>query len=227
MKIISQIATKASGSLGGITAAHNKGGMYFRARSSPTNPASPAQQIVRNALKAQAADWSGVLTAAQRTGWTVYATNQTLPDAFGEPRQIPPMAMFTRSNVSRIQAGLVQVLNAPTTYVLPAFTDPTFTLTAATDTLSTSFTNSDDWATEVGGAMLLYISRPLSIGINFFKGPWTFLDSIDGALVPPVSPASDVAPYNFAAGNKFFVMVRVTRADGRLSSDRIYSGLAA
>ncbi|KKM06452.1 hypothetical protein LCGC14_1743870, partial [marine sediment metagenome] len=44
----SGLITQGSGSIGGLTASHNRGGMYFRARTIPTNPATSFQTVVRN-----------------------------------------------------------------------------------------------------------------------------------------------------------------------------------
>ena len=43
MKFTSQVYTQASGSVGGLTYSHNRSGMYTRARSTPTDPASTLQ----------------------------------------------------------------------------------------------------------------------------------------------------------------------------------------
>jgi len=227
MLILSPVLSKISGSLAGITGAHNKAGMYLRQRSSPINPNTSFQQDIRNAVKLLSANWSNVLTAAERDAWEVYAQNQPLTNKLGESKQIPPLAHYVRSNVSRLQAGLPVVDAAPTVFTLPTFTDPSFAIVGSTGAITTTFTNTDDWANEDDAGMLLYISRPQSVGINFFKGPYRFVDHIEGdAITPPTSPSVDTSPFLGATGNKYFFRARVTMEDGRLSSDRFYTATA-
>lgn len=229
MLIVSPVLSKVSGSVAGLVGSHNKGGMYFRQRSTPTNPNTSFQQVVRNAVKLYASRWSNTLTAAQRTAWGVYAQNQPLTNKLGESKNVPPLSQYQRSNVPRAQAGLTTVDAGPTNYTLPTFTDPSFTIVGTTGVVAVTFSNTagtNDWAREVGGAMLVYISRPQSVGINFFKGPYRFMDKIAGAVVPPTSPAAMTSPFLGATGSQFFFRVRITRADGRLSADRFYSAIA-
>lgn len=229
MLIVSPVMSKVSGSLAGITGAHNKGGIYFRQRSTPTNPNTAYQQAVRNGVKLLASNWSNTLTAAQRNAWSVYAVNQPLTNKLGESKSVPPLSQYQRSNVPRLQAGVAIVNAAPTTFTLPTFTDPSFAIIGATGVVTVTFTNAaatDAWAREVGGAMVVYISRPQSVGINFFKGPYRFMDKISGAVVPPTSPATMNSPFLGATGNQYFFRVRIMRADGRLSAERFYSAVA-
>lgn len=65
--------------------------------------------------------------------------------------------------------------------------------------------------------MLLYFSRPQSVGINFFKGPYRFGFRVNGAATPPTSPATGTIPFVGAAGSQVFFLARATNADGRLS----------
>ena len=228
MLILSPIVSKWSGSLAGIVGSHNKGGMYLRQRSTPINPNTSFQQAIRNAVKLFTADWTDVLTSVQRDAWEVYAQNQPLTNTLGESRQIPPLAHYVRSNVSRDQAGLTRVDDAPVLFTLPTFTDPSFAVTGSTGAVSVTFDDADDWANEDGGALLLYGSRPQSAGINFFNGPYRFLDVIEGdAITPPTSPFAATSPFLGTTGSKYFFFVRVSRADGRLSSERFYFDIAA
>lgn len=219
MKFKSALVTQASGSVGGMTASHNKGGMYLRARATPVNPSSSAQVAIRNYMSQLTTRWQETLTQANRDAWTTYAGNVLLPDRLGESRNVGGLGMFIRGNVPRLQAGLPIVDAGPTTFDLGTFTDPVPTITAGSPaTSSLVITNTDDWANEDDAAMLIYASREQSPSINFFKGPYRFGDTIDGdSVTPPTSPATPTLPFAGTAGNTMFLQVRVTRADGRLS----------
>lgn len=219
MKFKGTIIGEASGSYASNTFSHNRGGQYIRQRAVPVNPNSLFQQDVRNTMSLLTSNWLSVLTAAQRAAWETYAAAVQLPDTLGEPRNAGGIAMYVRSNVPRIQAGLARIDVAPTTFNLGSFTNPTLTdVDATADTVEISFTNTDAWATAAGGFMGVWVSRPQNASINYFKGPYRFAGVILGAGTPPTSPATITSPFPFAVGNRVFVQIRVGQVDGRLSS---------
>lgn len=219
MLLKSQILTQASGSLGGLTAAHNAGGMYFRARSIPTNPNTALQQTVRNLMAQLTSAWQGALTAAQRNEWEVYNENVTLPNPLGDPINVGAMPHYVRSNVGRMQAGQARIDDGPAIFNLGDMTPPVFTASASTALLSVAFDNEDGWANEDDAFAIVYGSSPQSSTINYFKGPYRYLGTIDGdSVTPPTSPETFATGHTLTAGQKLFAMVRVSRADGRLSS---------
>jgi len=209
-----------SGSLAGVTASHNRGGDYFRQRKIPTNPNSTYQQAVRSAVSQLTGLWINTLTAAQRDAWDTYAANVLIPDKIGAPRNIGGVAMYVRCNVPRLQASLARVDAGPTTYNLGAYTAPAIdSIDATAGTMDLTFTNTDDWANEDDASMLVKISRGQNVTINYFKGPYRFAGSIDGdAVTPPTSPATLTLPFTVVAGQRVFIQVYVSRADGRLSA---------
>jgi hypothetical protein len=212
------LVSKVSGSIGGLTFSHNKGGPYIRNRATPTNPGTPQQEVVRVTVGALAARWNETLTAAQRAAWDTYANNVFLTDPFGDPRKVPGISHYVRSNVPRIQAGGAYVDDAPTVYNLGEYTPPTFAADAAATEVDVTFAEGDDWVSEDNAKMLVYASRPQNPGITFFKGPYRLAGSVDGAsALPPTSPVTLSLPFAVQAGNKVFYRVAVLRADGRYS----------
>lgn len=216
----SNIITQASGSVGGTTYAHNQGGLYMRARAIPTNPATKYQTEVRDAIRSLTVRWSQTLTAAQRQAWQTYAINVPLPNALGDSRTIGAIAMYTRSNVPRLQAGLAVVDDGPTVMVLPDTGDVTIDITAGEPaSASVSYNDSHDWVSEDGAALLVYSSRPQSPAVNYFKGPWRYAGSILGnSETSPDSPQTVTLAFDATTTNHVFTYSRLTRADGRLSS---------
>jgi hypothetical protein len=226
MKFKSSMVTQASGSVGGLTYSHNRGGMYIRSRATPTNPGSAFQAAVRAFVATLTSAWNDTLTAAQRAAWDTYAENVPMTDSLGEPRNIGGLGHYVRSNVPRLQAGLDRVDDGPTTYNLGEFTAPSFgTISAAGGTAAVNFDTGDDWVDEDDAGMLILLSRGQNPGVNYFKGPYRFTDSIDGdSGTPPTSPASLTAPFALAVGQKLFGQARVSRADGRLSLPFRFNG---
>lgn len=214
----SQLVTEVSGSVGGLTGSHNIGGMYFRARATPTNPNTPQQQVIRSAVGQLVALWNNTLTELQRDLWRFYALNVPLLNPLGEPINVTGLNMYVRSNVPRIQAGEPRVDDGPSVFNLGDFTEPIITVDEAADTMQVSFTDTDDWANEDDAGMLVYASRPQNPSIVFFKGPYRFAAVIQGdAVSPPAVPAVVALPFPIVAGQRVFVRIAVSRADGRLS----------
>ena len=214
------LGTSLSGSVGGITASHNRGGTYFRNRAIPTNPNTPQQATVRGLMAQLANLWNDTLTSAQRTAWDEYAAAVLLPGPNGDPRNVGGLGQYVRSNLPRLQASLPRVDLGPSILNLGDYTIPTIaSVTAATDLLSLNFTEADDWVGEDDAAMLVYTSRGQNATINFFKGPYRFAATILGdSSTPPTTPASVALAFGVAVGQKTFIRVTVTRADGRLAT---------
>lgn len=211
--------TDASGSLAGVTYSHNRGGAYTRSRAIPVNPNTPEQQAVRSYFNDAQSSWSA-LTGAQRSAWDAYALATPVTNSIGASVNAGGKGMFTRSMVPRLQASLTQVSAGPTISGLPPLTGPGITsITASTGIMVITFTNSDTWATAVGGALLVYMSRGVSATINGFKGPYRFAGRILGAVSPPTSPANITSPFTLAAGQRCFCRFAAVTADGRVSAD--------
>ena len=217
MKFKSQVYTQASGSIGGITYSHNQGGMYTRARATPTNRNSSQQQVVRAAIAQLTSFWLNTLTPTQRAGWATYAQNVVVLDRLGESRYITALNHFCRSNVPRIQAAGGIVGDAPTTFNLGDVTPPTIEVLSGGLTANVAFTNTDDWASEANSLLLIHFSRQQNPSINYFKGPYRYTAKVAGNSTPPTSPYVATLPFPVATGNQLFAKISVSRVDGRLS----------
>lgn len=219
MKFTPTIGAGYSGSLGGITAAHNRGGPYFRIRAIPTDPQTPQQMAIRGFVANLTSLWRNVLTQIQRASWDAYALQIAATDALGHSRNIGGLAHYIRSNVPRLQNGYARVDPAPIINNLGEFTNPTFDLfVAAANTYNVNFTVGDAWVNEDGSGMFTNASRSMNPSINFFKGPYRLNGGIAGSLAaPPASPATLNCTFPIELLNKTFVQIRISRADGRLS----------
>jgi len=219
MKFKSAVITAGSGSVGGITVAHNAGGLYFRGRVTPTDPSTVQQNLCRNAFAFLSNYWMNTLTEAQRLEWATYAANVTVLDAFGDAIHISGFNHFIRSNASRKRIGLDVIADGPANFNVGDYTSPVASASEATQEVSLAYTATDDWANEDDAWMLLYTSRPQNVSINFFKGPYQYAGSVEGdSVTPPTSPLAVASPFAFTEGQKIFARVNVVRADGRLSN---------
>lgn len=217
MKFKSALVTQVSGSIGGMVGSHNKGGMYFRARSIPTNPQTPAQVAARNALTSVVDAWTN-LTEVQRSAWAIYAQNVPVTNKLGDSIQLSGQQHYVRTNTARIRAGLVRVDGAPVIFDLG---DPG-ALTAGVATAAAAYTfdvligGAPAWAADATAFLIGLTSRHQNPSINFFKGPYQFANTVPGNAVP-ITNALLTAPFIGALDNKVFVECRVAQPDGRLS----------
>ncbi len=217
------LGVELSGALGGVVASHNKGGSYFRERVIPTNPNTPFQQAVRNAVSSLSSFWQDGLIQVQRDGWDVYASNVTLPNRLGDQVNISGLAHFVRSNVTRLQLGFLQVNDAPAVFNLGAYTAPTIaSFSEATQLGAIGFavgTLSDAWANEVDGWLVLFVSPPQNSGVKYYRGPYRVASAIQGDPVPPTSPLPVTPPFAITSGQRLFARAVTLRADGRYSAE--------
>lgn len=216
----SLVFSQASGSTGGLTYSRNAGGMYVRSRALPTNPNSPAQQAVRDSLRIITDAWTNVLGSAQREGWNTYGFNTPTLNALGEMTIKTGQQMYVRSNVSRLQAGLARIDDAPGVFDLGSFTPVEDILADDSDQeISIPFTVGDEWVNVTGSAMLVYCSRPVNHTRTFHKGPYQLLTAILGnGVLAPTSPATANALFPMEEGQKLFFKINVTLLDGRYTN---------
>lgn len=212
----------ASGSISGVTFSRNRGGQYTRLRAIPANPNTVQQEAVRSITGGLSNAWVSELTANQRAGWDAYANAVQLPNALGDLRNIGGIGAYVRANTPRIQAALARVDTAPAIFGGTTLTQPGITsITAGTSVMVITFTNTDEWAGEVGGALLVYTSRPQNPSVNSVRSGFRFAGKVSGAVSPPASPQNITIAFPVVAGQRVFVRFAAVTADGRRSADFI------
>lgn len=205
-----------------MTASHNRGGMYFRARTIPTDPATGFQIQIRSLLIVANAIWADVLPPAQRDDWQLYASLVTLPGPLGDPITVSGMNMFVRSTVARLQSSLTVPFDAPTTFNTGNSGLVSFTASAGAQTVDVSFDDSTTWANIDDGALLLFLSRPQNPTINFFKGPFRKIDPVLGLTAgPPTPPHTVSVPFTIVEGQRLWLRSRASTPDGRLAASAV------
>ncbi len=221
MKFKSQLVTQVSGSVGGLTGSRNRGGNYFRARAIPTNPNTALQQAVRSNFSFLTTAWSSVLTQPQRDAWSNYAENTPVTDTLGDPLTLTGQQMYIRCNSVRLNVGLTQVPEGPTTMGLGNLSEFSLSVSDGDGDIDVSFDPTDAWAIIDDGALQVQFGRQISQTINFFNGPYRSTDPVLGdTAVPPTSPQLLDSPFGetYAADNKVFARGLATLPDGRLTN---------
>ena len=211
-----------SGKIGGTVYFRGPGGASARAWVKPIDPGSARQQLVRFAVAQLTTRWGEILTDLQRAAWATYAENVPLPNRMGSVRPIGALPMYVRCNVPRI-TGLDPITgiqdDAPAIFDIGTYTAPAVdAIDAASNTMTWSFGDTDDWAITEGGAMYVFASKPKNPTIHFYKGPYNAAATIPGAVIPPSSPVQINLPFPVEVGQKIFIRANVTHSDGRLAS---------
>jgi len=178
MKITSALLTNASGSLGGMTAAQNRGGLYLRSRAQPVQRNSPRQQAAKAALTTVSQYWSSLLSIADQAAWDTYGKNVTVVNSLGQAKNLTGLQAFLMGNAARTQIPSPIVQPGPTIFSLATFTLPTGIAVAAPGTLTFTPTATDDWFTTANGYLLVSISRPQNYGLQFFKSPFQLIGAV-------------------------------------------------
>jgi hypothetical protein len=224
VKFLSPVYSAVSGSIAGLTYAHNRGGLYSRARVTPTNPSTTPQQIIRNTLATLASIWD-TLTTTEQDSWRILGINLPVMGHLGNPIHLSGQQWFQKSNITRIYAGEALQQEYSGAFALASITIPIPTPTATPSaTVSVAFNSGpfDSWNV-TGGFLLVFASRPQNPGISFFKGPFQLVGKIAGAAT---SPAGMTSPFTASvAGQKIFYRFRAQDPAGMPTTDLYTSAL--
>ena len=84
-----------------------------------------------------------------------------------------------------------------------------------TGQFTVTYTDADEWNDSDESFMQIQISRAISSGVTYFKGPYQVAATIAGEGTSPNNPFSPFA--NYPIGQQAYFRIRVSFADGRLS----------
>jgi len=219
MKWTGSFVTAGSGSIAGCTFSRNRAGSYIRSRVVPVNPGSSYQNTVRAAMATLVAQWSSTGMDALRAAWDAWAYATEQSGWGGRTYKMTGQNAFIAMNAPRLQCGYAVITAAPTINAGAVLTPPAIvSATGSSEVLSISFTNTDGWALNATGALLVFVGRPQNASVNFFKGPYRYMGKIPGAASPPTSPLPITSTFPFAAGQNIFAQFRSVQSDARISS---------
>lgn len=211
---------EVSGSIGGLTFARNRGGMYIRNRSTVVNPNTARQVAVRDFFTVAAQYWSNTLTAAQRAAWNAYGNAVIVTNPLGEQRKNSGFNWFLAVNTMRQAAGLAILAVAPTNFTVGPSIVPAFTATNGSLTVTVSAI-SGYTPTATPAVFIARASSPQNPGVNFFKGPFSQIiaEQLATGSVPPYAGELTI-PY--ATGRLLYLAVRLCTPDGRVGPESIH-----
>lgn len=220
MKYVSALVTAAAGKVRGLVASHNKGGTYFRGRTIPVNPNTPAQANARNRVSLLISRFRAVLASSSRASWNVFAANTSVIDSLGNSMLLTGPNWYVKSNSIRQQGGLSTIDNASTIFALSTLSPVSGTVTAGGTAVTIGFAGGDDWnGNSVTAGLNIYASRPQNGTVNYFKGPFQFAGRISSTSAVAATASLALPFASGTSGQRQFFRGVATSADGRPSSE--------
>lgn len=222
MKFKSALLTQVSGSIGGMTAAHNKSGMYLRARNIPVNPNTASQVNARGAFAAAAQMWSTSIDDIERDTWRFYAAGTPVVNSLGDTVHLSGFNWYVATNAFLMGADQPDVGSAPDTVGIGP---QILGMAINADVSSQDFTGvSIELNTALTATQLLrvWVSNPVSAGTLFYKGPW---NEIYTAMDPATNFVGITAgaPWPLTTGSQLFYRARIIdTADRKLGPEFIF-----
>lgn len=175
MKYLSPLLSEASGAVAGLVASHNRGGQYFRARVTPTDPLTTRQAETRANMAALVNLWKSI-TPAQRASWDLYGSNVPVTNTLGQTIHLTGQQMFIRSNTVRLQLGQTAIADGPSIFNLgePATGLSEFTFDGGSGAIVMTWQLSVP--ASAAGIPAVWAGRPQNLSRNFYKGPYQLAD---------------------------------------------------
>lgn len=213
------ITSFASGSVGATVFARNQHGPYTRARTAPTDPNTLRQQRYRLRWRLAAQAWQTDTTPDQRQAWTTYADNARRQSQAARTTHLSGQQAFMRANISRQVVAFGFVFDPPTIFTTPTFSHPSLTQIPAPGFVRMVFGNTDTWAADPDGALVVFIGHARTANTNFYAGPFRRGIIVRGQTpIPPVVPKLFVDPWGAESPPNKWFRALVFRGDGRVSS---------
>jgi hypothetical protein len=153
-----------SGKLNGWVASRNRGGAFMRAKVTPLNPSTTAQQNARGILGALSTQWSQ-LTDAQRLSFNNAVQDFSRTDIFGDVRNPSGINLYVKLNANLINTGRAQIVAAPAKeeIIFSAIDSVTMDVSSQTGTITLADELLD------GSTVLLFATPTLTNGTRFVK----------------------------------------------------------
>lgn len=213
--LASGVITAGSGSAGGDTLSHNRGGLYLRERVTPTDPASAFQIGRRNQMTFVSGRWQ-TISQARRDAWACYARTYQRRSPLARSRRLSPRNAFIAVNFPRFMAALTMVLDPPGFHRADALSPVVIVPKTTATRITVHFDESDPWVTELGAGLLVFCSQGQSPTINWFRGPYRLCGTIRGnRRVPPTSPFALGSGFGFLqVGDHWFGRCYTSRLNG-------------
>lgn len=207
------IVVDGRGKLGGHVFAKNRGGNYMRTKTTPVNPQTARQTIVRALFGAIASGWSA-LTQAQRNSFANLVEAYASTNIFGDLKKPSAIALHQKLNFNLGNSGQAQITTALAPIEVPASLVTAADYTVGSDALIIHA------GVTTGNKVLIFATAPMSQGTKFVKDKLRQIGVVDGSEV--IVNYDFYAIYNSkfgapASGDNVYIGVKTINDQGQAS----------
>ena len=215
------LGNPSSGSYRECTYGHNRFGQYVRNRSTPVNPNTTQQGVVRARMSSNAAGWRS-LTDAQRAGWETLGAQIQRTDSLGQVYTLNGFMAYCSVNNNKLAAGDAIISDAPLLATPADLLTVTVTLTAAAFSIAYTATPL------AAGVRLFSFTSPQQSAGRMFCGDYRLLAVSAAAAASPANVyAAYVARFGLpVVGSRIFLSLQ-TYLGGFLSGPFVSSQVVA
>lgn len=150
------IVARISGSSGGVVYSHNRGGMYFRNRSTPVISTTEYALESKARMAFFSQQWR-TLSEANRLAWKQYAAEKPIIDTLGDSRNMSAANAYIKLNSRLDLAGIAAISVPPTSAAPPALLSLTLTADIGAGSVAVAYT-----ATPLGAGKRLWIQAAVT-----------------------------------------------------------------
>lgn len=213
------VVVDGSGKLGGHVFSKNRGGNYLRTKTTPVNPQTAAQTLVRATFANISSQWSA-LTNTQRQSWEDRKAEYARTNIFGDLKNPNGKSLFQRLNQALLNNGKSLLQVCPPAAEVPIALGVTISATISPQEINFAYTN--DLTNQT---VIVYATPPVSAGTSFVKNKLRKIASDDGGDGLTTNLQSDYTA-KFGApveGEKIVFGIQTMNANGQLSAVQNYN----
>lgn len=176
------VVARISGSSGGTVFSHNRGGMYFRNRSTPITSTTSFALEAKNRLAFFSQGWRS-LSEANRLAWKQYASEKPIIDTLGDSRIMTAANAYIRLNSRLAAAGLAAITVPPIDAPPPPLVSVALTADIGAGSVSLAYTGTPLAA---GNRLWLQAAVTDSPAIVYVKNLLRFIGVSSAAAASPM-----------------------------------------
>ena len=183
--LLADFVSDIRGSTGGTTYSRNTFSNYRRNKTSPVNPNTIAQQLVRTRLTTMSQSWGGI-TEDLRQNWIDVAPSWTNTNIFNQAIDYTGFSLYGRLNRNRQEINEALIDTAP----LPTEVDGMTALSLVADTTGGTLDATFTPAIASDHKVLVRATRAVTAGTNFVKAEFRKIAVLDDGDTSPIDLAS-------------------------------------
>ena len=197
----------ASGSIGGTTFSHNKGGPYMRTRAIPTNPQTNAQTAQRSYIASASAGWRELVTV-QHLAWVTWAQLHPAINALGNAVTLSGHQAFVQINARMLRDGQTPIAVPPIDVLPTPLTALTLTGDIGAGSVEMTWTPTPLAATE---RIHFYAAVSNSLGVKNVNSLLKYCGRSAVAAASPMDIQAQIEWYwgTLAVGQRLFLRAHV------------------